>query len=942
MKQRYLIPIGCALLCSLFLHATPAQAQGTIVGRVTEVESGAPLPGANVLVEGTTIGVSTDRNGRFTLRNVSAGPQTLVASFVGYEAAEATVDVQAGASVEQDFELTSQVLQSGEIVVTGLREGQVRAINQKKQALQMMDVLSADAIGKLPDQNVAEAVQRISGVSIQTDRGEGRFVRIRGTSAELNNVTLNGQTLASTAPTRATALDLLPSDMISSIEVVKAVTPDMDANAVGGTLNINTLTAFDRSGPFLFGSLEGVQHQQVVDYGDDKLPYRASVTAGTQFGADKQFGLVLSGSASRRDFKASILDPDGWEPINNSFVPDELEAQVEDNERERYGGNLNFDYRPTETTALYARALVTHTQEIRLNSEFEFGFVGDIVEGTQTATTGRFPEGSAELDLAYSDDDETLYSFELGGEQRFGAVTWEVNSTYTRGIFNYAGPDATTETDEADAGMLSASYDTGPYFFVIDPDNPSFVQDPANYPIREVDVQSQTNEENTYIASTDLRWDTNLGPAPGFVQVGGKVQIRDKVVDRTERQYLPLEGAPTLASFTAPTVNTSQPNSPTFVHGDVRAFRDFVNGNIDDESLFELDVEETTEEAVEADSDNEETIYAGYGMGSFTIGSLNILAGLRVEHTVPEVTRFQLVDDGDLSEDDITSETFTNSYTDVLPSIHLRYAPTNDFILRAAWSNTIGRPDYDLLAAFEEVSADGTTEIGIERGNPDLLPFRSMGFDAFAEYYLPRGGLLSIGGFYKRIDNPIYSDEERFTDFTFEGVTYDEAEIEQTVNADAGTLLGAEATFDALLTFLPAPFDGFGFSSNVAIIDSEVTVPGRDDELPFFGQSDFVLNLAPYFQKWGLETRVAWSYQSPALIELEGPGNDRYDDRRSTVDVSASYALSSLFRSGNLTLFGKVRNITNEAETRYQGSNTRYDRHVVYGRTFTLGVTTSF
>jgi len=919
-----------------------AQAQGAVSGRVTEAESGAPLPGANVLVEGTRLGVSTDRTGRFELRNVPEGPQTLIVSFIGFETAEVTVDVQAGTTVEQNFELASQMLKSGEIVVTGLREGQVRAINQKKQAMQVMDVLSADAIGKLPDQNIAEAVQRISGVSIQTDRGEGRFVRIRGTSAELNNVTLNGQTLASTAPTRATALDLLPSDMISSVEVIKAVTPDMDANAVGGTLNINTLTAFDRNEAFAFGSLEGVQHQQVVDYGDDKLPYRASVTAGTQFGANDQFGLVVSGSASRRDFKASILDPDGWESINGSFVPDELEAQVEDNERERFGGNLNFDYRPTETTALYARALATRTQEIRLNSEFEFGFEGDIVEGTQTSTTGRFAEGSAELDLAYSDDDETLYSFELGGEQRFGAVTWEVNGTYTRGIFNYAGPDATTETDEADAGMLSASYDTGPYFFAINPDNPSFVQDPANYPIREIDVQSQTNEENTYIASTDLRWDTNLGALPSSIHVGGKVQLRDKVVDRTERQYLPLFGAPTLASFTAPTVNTSQPNSPTFVHGNVRAFRDFVNENINDESLFELDVEETTEEAVEEDSDNEESIYAGYGMINVDFGRLNVLAGVRVEHTSPEVTRFQLVDDGNLDEDDITSETFTNSYTDVLPSIHLRYAPTNDFILRAAWSNTIGRPDYDLLAAFEEVSADGTTEIGIERGNPDLLPFRAMSFDAFAEYYLPRGGLLSIGGFYKRIDNPIYSDEERFTDFTFEGVTYDEAEIEQTINADAGTLLGAEATFDALLTFLPAPFDGFGFSSNVAVIDSEVTVPGRDDDLPFFGQSDLVLNLAPYFQKWGLETRVAWSYQSSALIELEGPGNDRYDDRRSTVDVSASYALNNLFRGGDVTLFGKVRNITNEPETRYQGSRSRYDRHVVYGRTFTLGVATRF
>ncbi|MFB6230150.1 MAG: TonB-dependent receptor [Salinibacter sp.] len=917
-----------------------AQSTGVVQGRVVDAANGTPLPGANVVVNGTSIGTSTGQNGRYQLQNVPTGPQTLTVSFVSYQDTSRTIGIEADAPTTLNFELQSQVLKGGEVVVTGLRKGQLRAINQKRQSMAMMDVLSADAIGKLPDQNVAEAVQRLPGISIETDRGEGRFVRIRGTAPELNNVTLNGQTMASTTESRATALDLLPSSMISSAEVIKAVTPDMDANAVGGTVNINTLTAFDRKNSFLFGTVNGLMRQQVVSYGDSKLPFRASVTGGTKLGAADQLGIVLSASASRRDFGASILDPDGWNQVNSRFIPEELEAQIEDNERKRYGGNLNLDYRPTESTSLYLRSLVTHTEEIRKNSEYEFGFEGDVTN--QSANTGRYPAGSAELDLSYSDDDETLYSFNLGGEQQFGDVIWNVDGTYTRGYFHYSGPDATFETDEADQNMLSATYDTGPYFFKINPDNPSFVQNPANYPIRSVDVQDQTNTEDTYIASTDLRRNLRMGDVTGYLKMGGKFQLRNKIVDRAESQYLPTPAAPTLETFFVPATNTAQPNSPTFVHGNVEAFSNYVDENVTDDQLFSLDVEETTIEQVIEDSDSQEGIYAGYGMASVTLGPLNALGGVRVERTETEVIRNELQADDNITEDDISEETFVNSYTNVLPSLHLRYNATEDLIFRAAWSNTIGRPDYDLLAAFEEVSTDGTTQISITRGNPDLVPYRATSLDAFVEYYLPMGGLISVGGFYKHIDNPIYQDEQEYTNFTYEGVTYDEATVEQTVNVDAGRLLGAEATLNALFTFLPSPLDGVGLSSNIAVVNSEVKVPGREGDLPFFGQSDLVTNLAPYFQKWGVQARVAWSYQSAALAELEAPGNDRYDAPYSTIDASLSYDVPLQFAKTDLTIMGKVRNITNEAEARYQGDPSRYDRHVIYGRTFSISVSTNF
>ncbi|MFB6249835.1 MAG: TonB-dependent receptor [Salinibacter sp.] len=940
-----------------------AQSTGVVEGRVVDASGGVPLPGANVVVDGTNIGTSTNQNGQFRLDGVPAGSQTLTVSFVSYQSTSKTVEVEAGQATTVNVELSSQVVEGEEVVVTGLREGQVRSVNQKKQAMMVMDALSADAIGKLPDQNVAEALQRLPGISIKTDRGEGRFVRIRGTSADLNNVSLNGQTMASSAGSRATALDLVPSNMISSIEVIKAVTPDMDANAVGGTVNINTLTAFDRSGTFGNASVQYLSQPRVMNIGNSSMKYRANATFGTKFGSSDQFGIVGSFSASRRDFAVSIVDPDEWRQDSNlknnktsgnrSYAyPNELETQAEDNERERYGGNLSLDWRPSDQTSLYLRGFVTQRNEVLQNNESELTFEpeGDPIQ--TSPTTGRFPRGSVELDIARNDQEDNLYSFSLGGDQELGDFVLNFDGTYTRGESDVTRFDHTWETPGGGNGdpRASASYDTRPFFFAAIPKNPSYVSNPANYKLRSIQTESRQVRENTYVASTDLKWKTSLAGAPGYVKVGGKFTSRDKVVDQEQIEFdtTNTARAPTLEPFALGNIPVAaQANSSIFTLGDVSKVARWTQRNIRSRSdfnsnLLDLDEEATAEEAVEADSDNSEQIYAGYGMADFTVGALNVLGGVRIEHTTTDVKRFQIRDDENFSrEEDVTSETTSNNYTNVLPSLHLRYEATSDLLFRASWSNTIGRPDYDLLAQFESVSTQGTAQINISRGNPNLEPFRASSFDVTAEYYLG-GGLISVGGFYKHIDNPIYTDTETIQNFTYQGTTYDEAEITQTTNVNAGTLLGVEGTADVLFTFLPSPLDGIGVRSNVAYIDSEVDVPGRG-ELPFFGQSDLVANATPYFQKWGFQARVALSYQSEALTDIgDKPFEDEYNADRTTWDASVSYEVNNLLSTNPVTVFARVRNITNESERTYQGVEGRYARDEVYGRTFTFGATTSF
>jgi TonB-dependent receptor len=929
-----------SILAVITSSTLAAQQTGSLGGRVSG-PNGNPVSNARVRVVDSNRTATTDQTGNFFLTGLPPGSRTLIVEYLGFKPDTVTADVQAAqvGRVDVALELAAVILPG--IVVEGERGGQLRAINQQRLALNTINVVSADEIGRLPDQNVAEAAQRTAGVSIQTSRGEGRFVSIRGTAPNLNNVTFNGQTLASTAESRATALDLLPASMVASIEITKAVTPDMDANAVGGTVDIKTLSAFDRSGPFWFGSVKGLTHQQVANYGDDKQPYEGELTFGRRFGPQEQWGVVFAGNASRRDFKASVLDPDGWERVDQSIIPAELELQVEDNERERYGFSTALDWRPTPFTSLYARALYTHTREIVANSEYEFGFEGDLT--MQSQTVGRFTAGSAELDLSEDDEKESLYALTIGGNRRFGSLLWDVAGTFTRGVFDRVGPDATFETAEDNELLLASTFDVGPYFFTIDPDDPGFISNPLNYPLRSSTWSVESNRENTWVGATNLSWTRLLGQTPVHFKLGGKFQMRDKVIDDIGYQYEPADGL-TLQPYALPTTFTAQGGYDSFVHGNTRTFAQYFDNNRNNTTLFTLDEAETQLNSVEGDSDNLEHIYAGYLMATAELGKFSLLGGARVERTRTESRRYELSINDDTEEVQIGDRSFDRSYMNVLPALIAKWNLSDRMIVRAAFTSTLGRPDYEELAGFREVSFEPTAvpnvfEGSVSEGNPDLKPYEARNLDFSLEYYFPLGGLLSLGAFDKRIDNPIYDYEVNHRDTLFEGRQYAELSYSQDRNAEAGTLRGIELSYSQPLFFLPKPFDGLGITANAAFIASEVRVPGREAEkLTFFGQPDRVINIIPYFQRGPLELRFAWTYRGSYLTEVgEEAFEDRYGDRRETIDITGRF---SLLRD-RVRLLAQVRNLTNEPEIGYQGNVSRYDVHTLTGRTVTFGISAS-
>jgi TonB-dependent receptor len=947
--EYFFLKVVTILLVLCFSGRVVSAQTGKITGEVTSAENGELLPGANVVIEGSRKGTSAGENGRYSLGNVPAGEYTLRVSFVGFREITRSVTVSQGQVLTVNFQLKSAVLDGGEIVIRGRRRGQLKSVAEKKAAANIVDMVSADEIGQLPQQNVAEVVRTLPGISVQTSRGEGRFVTIRGSEPALNNVTFNGNTMASTAASRATALDLLPAEMVSEVEVTKTLTPDMPATGIGGAIDIKTLSALDRNRSFAFGTLKGLSYdQQAPGYGEVRPSFTGTATAGTQLGSEDQLGIILSGTASRRDFSASIFSPQRWNEVEgvDFFIPDEQESYLEENDRERQGLTANFDYRPNSVWRFQLSPYYTHTLETRRQSMFRFVPQGRNPQGgvTQVGENSvAYDAGSIDVGLSSDQEEEWLWGTGFKSTYQGSEINWTVSSTYTRGHLERTNADSEFGTGTKD--KLASVVDVSNTFFDIFPRNAEWVQDPANYKAQEFDRETESNIENTFAVKTDVKHNVSLGDIRGFVKTGGKLRTRDKTVDVTENEYGAGETPPTMEDIYSPVSYPVQGGARLLMNGQPReANRLFMElcgqdgytpineGDVTcttGNQYFSVSESESREEAVQQDSDNRENVYAGYGMGQFAIGDFTIVGGARVEHTTTDVQRWQLIDNEDTGQEQLETETTESSYTNLLPSLHVRYSPINNLIFRLAWSNSIGRPDYEDLAGFREIEfkevESGVYRGNVEEGNPNLVPYKSMNIDASGEYYFSSGGIISISGFYKQIDNPIYTYQRTEENTEIDGRFFERLNYSREENGKKGRILGLEANYVQPLIFLPPPYDGLGVSTNLALINSSVTIrtaPGgrENPDLPFFDQSDMTYSVIPYFQKSGFEFRVSVNFRSEYLDDLDDDGDEYVGDYR-TVDLSAQYDVGEAVGPFDVRIVAQARNLTNEGETEYLGDN---------------------
>lgn len=332
-----IVILAVAILAFLSSSAVAQTAKGTLTGRVADSQN-AVLPGARVRVEPGDLAVATDQQGEFTVINLTPGDYKVTVSYVGFLAYTVDVKVVAGQATRVDAILKVEV--KGEVVeVVADAQGVAQAINEQRTSDNILDVMPAGVINSLPNENIADVVGRMPGVSLERDEGEGKYVQIRGTEPRLNNTTVDGVELpAPEDNVRQFKLDTIPSGIVEAVEVNKTLAANQDADAIGGTVNLVTKKAGDL--PTL--EIEGIGGFTPIV--NTRYIGLATGTVGQRFGTDKRFGALFSGSYDYNGRGIDDIEPQP-DPYYSIPVYDSMDIREYRYQRKRYGFGGSLDYK---------------------------------------------------------------------------------------------------------------------------------------------------------------------------------------------------------------------------------------------------------------------------------------------------------------------------------------------------------------------------------------------------------------------------------------------------------------------------------------------------------------------------------------------------------------------------------------------------------------------
>ena len=920
--------VAASLAGSLISHPVFA-ADGRLVGTVTDGSGATRLAGAIVRIDGRQ--ASTGNDGRFTFNALPEGTYTLTVEFLGAGTETREVVIRPDQTVNETIRLGEDVIRLENILVVGQLASSSRALNRQRAADNLINVISADAIGQLPDANVTEALQRAPGVFIERDQGEGRFFGIRGIAPDLNATTINGLNL--TAPEddrRAVALDVVPSDIIGSLKISKTLTPDMEGNAIGGAVDVEGLSGFDREGRTLniFGE---------ASYSDlvDKTSPKFGVTYTDTF-ADETFAIAASLSWFDRDFGSDNQESGGaWkndlENVDGAEFTGMEEIEQRDYlvNRERLGLALNFDWRASETTELYLRTLYSEfsDDELRLRNTWAFE-EGDAVIGTDTSA--RWEGAEMERDLRDRFEEQTITSLVLGGQSLIGnRWTWDYKLGYS--LADETEPKASSYVFKGEDFTLG--YDgIGEVVNLIGSDD---AFDGDNFELDEVGLENNFTEDKARSFQLDGQYDINTEAYPGFIKFGLLGRARTKTAIADIDVYDGGFDDVLLSQFA-----TSPPDYGLGRFGpglDAAALEAFVLANLDS---FERDDDSSLIDSNGENFDIDEDVYAAYLMSQVDFIDFRLVYGVRYEDTDVSNRASVVVADGVTGDLVLEEQSTSSSYDNWLPSVNLTWAPGNDIIVRAAYFESLARPLFSQLrfgGVVEIDEDDGETSLEAEVGNPNLLPTEASNFDLAVEWYTGGIGILSGGIFYKDLENIIVTADVTDT-FDLEdiapGIPIDDAEIVQPINGSSGEIFGAEFNWVKQFDSLPAPWNGLIASANLTWSDSEATVSGRDEKIDLPLTSDLIWNLAVGYESGRTSIRLAGTSRDERLLELGGdPEEDLYEDKHLQWDFSAKY-----FITDKIQIFASIINITDEPFYAYQAEPRFNAQYEEYGRTYSLGL----
>ena len=966
------LSLGLLALAALTTAALPATAApsvaGRIVGTVTDAATGETLIGASARILGTSIGAATNENGHYTIPNAPSGPQQLVVSYVGYVSDTLTVDVPDGGTVTVDAQLSFTTL--GGVEVTAQVAGQLSAINEQFRSPTVSNVVSSDRIQELPDNNAAESIGRLPGIAIQRSGGEANKVAIRGLSPKFNNVTVNGVRLAGTdGGDRSVDLSLVSSNILDGIEVRKAITPDMDADAVGGTINLRLRNASPGLSVDVLGQGGYTRLQDSFDN------YKVVGTASNRFFGDR-LGIIGTFNADRNDRSADKLGV-GYAQTSLSegsqetvLVPNSFDTREETVARSRAGGSVLMDY-------LIPNGRVTGNTFY--NSLTNEGLVRNRQANTNNLT----------YNVSMFDGTTSLWTSAAGVEQDLGWLRYDLSGNYSRSrnespedlswsfaLDGIEGLRTIGNLDRYRLGLTLTEYETD-----------EIVTD-STLELNSLWADTQSLSEDQGGFQLNFQAPFRVGEwVTGYVKTGGKVRWLDREYDRDRygRQGLQYPN-PNLFECLGQALPEYQEDFVgedfrindvllNYSRGDNFLGGDFSLGLVPNEEIL-LDVMRALQSDVCADPGDtpyatefvgqyhpdtisslgddysgSEAYQAAYVMAEVSLGSyVTVIPGVRYERDHTEYTgqRFRTVTNGQVfgPPQDFEVLTVERDFDYWLPMVHVDIRPLDWLSLRMARTRTLARPNYNQYAPITRIDQFNSAVVA---ANSRLRPSPATNYDVSLQAVRGNLGLVGVSAFHKTIDDlvigvgvPISS-----TLPPPEGTNIPEGwyqsyrpTVYTNVNSpEPTTFYGYELEWQTNFSYLPGALKGLVLNLNYTRSFSETTYfsyelltervcnprctqtfsirdTTRTGRMP--DQAAHIANITLGYDFKGFSTRLSYLFQSNTTASVSNSNAlfDQFVGDYSRVDLSVRQKVRDGFE-----VFANMNNLNNRRDQRYTNQN---------------------
>ncbi|WP_238751489.1 TonB-dependent receptor [Neolewinella maritima] len=935
------------------------------------------LLAANVNVPGTSLGAITDLDGSYRM-SLPAGEYELQASYLGYSPQMISVTVVDGQQQVVDFALPPNVVMGQEILVTAQALGQRAAINRQLNADGIVNVVSEEQIQELPDANAAEAIGRLPGVSLKRAGGEAQKVVLRGLNDKFSLITLNGVPVpASDASSRGVDLSMFSQSSLAGIEVTKAVTPDMDADAIAGSVNLITKKAT-------------VEPEFRIDVGGgyNKLEnslkqYRVDARYGRRV-LDKKIGVQIAVN-NERLIRSRESFSQGWSIFPDSnYQISGLSVNYVNEIRTRLGGSLLLDFDTKDGGTIRFNNFFNQTGRDRVSFSRDYPVAGDV---------------------SYDIDDEervlSTINNSVSGENFWGSteITWGLSHALTKGELPYSYSMDFTEGGAPGTGMEDIPSD------LLQGSGEALIPFAYNnfreaYLFQARSDRSE-NQDRDLIAHLNLKKPFIVNDRiTGSVKVGGKVRQKNRKLERGSnwapyyvsrpKSFVRLDDG----SIVPKDLSNTSFNDLSLVGGNNISLINFLGEGESSRDVFDryrlspmIDRDRTREwyeltrngineqgnlleysddlREATGNYDVDERISSAYVMTTVDFGEkIRVLGGVRFENEnndyrgiyAPELGGFLTFDPAQLSD---TASSYSASY--ILPNLHVRLKPTEWFDLRLAATKTLARPDFSMRLPRLVVDRVART---IDRGNPEVQTTVAWNYDVIASFYRSKYGLFTVGGFYKQLDNVFYT-RNNFRILTEESSlaaglpqglgSYLGFGLDEPVNTDGTKVYGIEVDLQANMSFLPGLLSNIIFRANYSRIQSQTQFPRvrieeDDSEFPpkqtvvefneegkLEGQPANFGNVALGYDQGGFSGRLSVFFQDDYLTTITSLGlRDQLQKGYANWDLSLRQDIKKI------TLLVNVRNLSNFSEGQfYQFRNLdtgslKYDLQVDFRVRYTL------